>query len=138
MKKYFFMLVLVLLVALVQASPPPGEMATFDLEEVSAVINVDATFVAIELQTATVWEVAHRPLYSLPVTVNKVSATDNKQNLTALITTSNDIEFTLKCPPNLSERKGKLNTKTFEFNRKNCNYGYPLSANEQHGKSFFS
>ena len=47
MKKFFLMLGFVLLVALANASPPPGEMATFDLEKVSAVINIESTFTAI-------------------------------------------------------------------------------------------
>lgn len=138
MKKLFFMLGFVLLVALVQASPPPGEMATFDLEEV-AVINVD-NFDVIELQEAWVLEVLHRPPWRKSVTVNKAPAIEISQELTALITTTTDIEFTLKHPPTLSERKGKLNSKirAFKMNNQNCNYGYPLSANEQHGNLFFS
>ncbi len=134
------MLGFVLLVALVQAGPPPGEMATFDLEEVSAVINVESTFTAIELQTATVWEVTHRPPWSVPITVNEAPAIEIRQELTALITTTTDIEFTLKCPPTLYAKKGRLNTdiRTFLKSNQNCNYGYPLSANKQHGNLFFS
>ena len=126
MKNFVFMFLLVFVVALVQATQPPGEKISFT-EEVSAVVNVESTFVAIENSVFVVREVTHQPLYSISITVNKAPEIDINQELTALTNTTTDIEFTLKHPPTLYTSKGKY--KNIEINRKNCNYGYPFSAN---------
>ena len=131
MKKFFLMLGFVLLVALVQASPPPGEKVNFDLSEVSVVVNdVDYAFVAYEMQAVVVREVAPIRKYSNSVTVNEAPAIEISQELTAIMNTTTDIEFTLRCPPTLRIKEGEITNdrSTFLTNKKNSNYGYPLSA----------
>ena len=130
MKKIFVFLGFILLVALAQAGPPPGEIPTFDLEEVANVAEQDNVIINAPVISNLAQEVAHRPPWSQSVTVNKAPALEIKQELTALMINRSDIEFTLKCPPDLYARKGKLynDRSTFLTNKQNSNYGYPLSA----------
>ena len=141
MKKLFFFLGIILLVAVANAGPPPDNPVFFEIEMVTDVIEVEQVdFISTQFSTLD-----REVSFSLPYSNLGSSSTGFLKTNKSLefsflekqpqLLPPDKMEITLKCPLEINPADSVQVNLTLLLSKQHSNYGYPLSADRQHGNS---